>query len=77
LITEADIALGGMVGETRVAILLAFVFGVLLLGWLVAVLVILVSVMATTVSTVERISDRPDKFLATDAQFLRNIGIRL
>jgi predicted metal-binding membrane protein len=57
--------------------LLAFVFGVMMLGWLVAVLVFLVIVVTGTVSTVGRIINRPGKFLAADAQFLRNLGIRL
>ncbi len=59
------------------AILLAFVFGVMLLGWLVALLVFFVMIGATIVSLVGRILNRPGRFLTADTQFLHTIGIRL
>jgi hypothetical protein len=59
------------------AIVLAFVFGVMLLGWLVAVLVFFVTVAVAIVSLVGRILARPGKFVPADSQFLHNIGIRL
>jgi hypothetical protein len=58
-------------------VLLALVFGVLLLGWLLAALVFLASVAAVAVWTVERILGRPGRFAAGDARFLRDLGIRL
>lgn len=59
------------------AVLLALVFGVLLLGWLIAFLVFLASIAAAVTWTVERMLGRPGRFAAEDARFLRNIGIRL
>jgi hypothetical protein len=58
-------------------VLLAFVFGVLLLGWLVAGLVFLGSLAVIIVWTFERMLGRPTRFLARDAEFLRDLGIRL
>ncbi len=58
-------------------VLLAFVFGILLIGWLIAFLVFLASVATAIVWTVERILGRPGRFLAGDAQFLLDMGIRL
>ncbi len=59
------------------AVLLALVFGVLLLGWLIAFLVFLASVAIAIIWTVERMLGRPGRFVAEDARFLHNIGIRL
>jgi hypothetical protein len=56
-------------------VLLALVFGVLLLGWLIAGVVVLASIAIVMVWTLERILGR--RFLPADVQFLRDIGIRL
>ena len=58
-------------------VLLALVFGVLLLGWLLAASVFLVSVAVAVIWTLQRILGRPGRFAGADAQFLRNLGIRL
>jgi hypothetical protein len=58
------------------AVLLALVFGILLLGWLLAALVFLASVTAAITWTLQRILGRPGRFAAGDAQFLRDLGIR-
>lgn len=59
------------------AVLLAFVFGMLLLGWLIVGLAFLGSVVIAIAWTIDRIMGRPGRFLAADVQFLRDIGIRL
>ncbi len=58
-------------------VLLALVFGVMLLGWLIAGLVALATVATAVLWAVERVTGRPSRFLARDVQFLRDIGIRL
>ena len=58
-------------------VLLALVFGVVLLGWLIAGLVVLATGAIAIVWAVERMLGRPGRFLARDIEFLRNIGIRL
>ena len=58
-------------------VLLALVFGVLMLGWLIAGLACLAVITIAIIRMVERISGRPGRFLAGDASFLREIGIRL
>ena len=58
-------------------VLLALVFGVLLLGWLIAGLAFVASITIAVIRTFERILGRPGQFLAEDAQFLRDLGIRL
>ena len=57
-------------------VLLIFVFGILLLGWLIAGLVVLATGAIVIVWTLERMLGRPGRFLARDLQFLRDIGIR-
>ncbi|GEM_PF-2960402 len=59
------------------AVLMVLVFGILLLGWLIAALVVLSSIALVIVWTFERIAGRPSRFLAEDLQFLRDLGIRL
>ena len=58
------------------AILLILVFGILLLGWLIAGLVALASVVAVIIWSFERMLGRPGRFLPRDARFLRDMGIR-
>jgi hypothetical protein len=58
-------------------VLLALVFGVVVLGWVIAGLACLAVMTLAIVQIVERILGRPGRFLAGDAQFLRDIGIRL
>ncbi|HEY1239873.1 MAG TPA: hypothetical protein VGF16_04915 [Bryobacteraceae bacterium] len=56
---------------------MALVFGVVVLGWVIAGLACLAVMTLAIVQIVERILGRPGRFLAGDAQFLRDIGIRL
>lgn len=58
-------------------ILVAFVFGVLLLAWMMAAVVLLGTVAIAVVRAIESRSGHPGRFLDRDAQFLREIGIRL
>ena len=58
-------------------VLLVFVMGVLMLAWLVALLVLLAHAGIAAAWVVGRIRDRPGRFAAADAQFLRHLGIRL
>lgn len=58
-------------------VLLALVFGVVVLGWVIAGLACLAVMVLAVVQIVERILGRPGRFLAADSRFLREIGIRL
>ena len=58
-------------------VLLVLIFGVLLLGWLIAGLVAFASVVVVIIWTFERVLGRPGRFLPRDSQFLRDLGIRL
>ena len=58
-------------------VLLAVVFGVLLFGWVIAGLAVIASITIAAIRTFERMLGRPGRFLNEDAQFLRDLGIRL
>lgn len=58
-------------------VLLVLVFGIIVLGWVIAGLACLAVIAITTIQLIERMLGRPGRFLPADSQFLRDIGIRL
>jgi len=58
-------------------VLLALVFGIVVLGWVIAGLACLAVMTLAIIQMVERILGRPGRFLDGDSRFLREIGIRL